>query len=110
MMTYLCLHHGRPLSAKVADGLEHVNNTLILHTLKHLTQGDENPSATHTRTENKNIPFRCEKFTSMSHLHMTNNSSFLAAPIGVIKAVHLPLSYSVDHFLSASGISCTNLA
>lgn len=54
MMTYLCLHHGRPLSAKVADGLEHVNNTLILHTLKHLTQGDENPSATHTRTENEN--------------------------------------------------------
>lgn len=49
--SYLCLHHCRTLCAEVADGLEHVNNTLILHALQDLTQGDKDTGTSNASTE-----------------------------------------------------------
>jgi len=48
--TYISLHHSLSLSSQHFDGLEHIHNSLIPHSLQDNAEGDEYTSTANTST------------------------------------------------------------
>ena len=55
LVLYLWLDHGRPLGPEGPDGLEDVDDPLVLHPLQHDRQADEHARPTNPRTKHKDI-------------------------------------------------------